>query len=134
MVLTIFLIKNISLQHLLQHQAEFHMQPQLSHVGYLLSICNLIMISCYANIIYRIMRSRFQLPYKVNPYVQFFTNLRSSMTLSKSRLTQLEKPNQNSSIIFICSIKSDHFQAPSQLVSTKWVIGQNEELKQIQLR
>ena len=43
------------------------MHPQLSYVGYFISICNLRVISCYANIRYNIMRSRFDLPYKVNP-------------------------------------------------------------------
>ena len=30
------------------------MYPQLSYVGYLISICNLTMISCYTNIRYNI--------------------------------------------------------------------------------
>ena len=94
---------------LLQHWVESFIRPQLSHVGYLISKCNLTVTSCYANIRYNIIYSRFQLSYKVNPYVYFFTNLRSSMTLFKLKLTQLGKLNLKLCIVLICSIKLDIF-------------------------
>ena len=64
-----FLITVLLLQHPLQPWAESLMYPQLSHIRFLISICNLTVTSYYANIRYNIMRSRFQLLYKVNLYV-----------------------------------------------------------------
>ena len=61
------------------------------------------MTSCYANIKYNIMSSRFQLPCKMNPRVYLFTNLRLSIALFKSTLTQLRKPNLKLYIVLICS-------------------------------
>ena len=99
------LIKTLLLQHLLQHWAKSLMHPQMSSVGYLISKCNITVITCYANIRYSIKCSRFHLPYKVNSHVQFFTNFILCITIFKLRFTQLGKPNLKPSIVLICSTK-----------------------------
>ena len=56
MVLTIFLMFGLVATASATALGRILMYPQPSHVGYLISICNLTVISCYANIRYSITR------------------------------------------------------------------------------
>ena len=93
------------------------MYPQPSHVGYLISICNLTVISCYANIRYSITRLGSIYPTRWILMSSSSLILNQAWPFWDSSKTQSRKLNLRSSIVLICSTKIGPFAAHHYLVS-----------------